>query len=124
MKQHSVKRAAWAFMAIGFLASCQPKDGTTVRRSETIPVVVINPTNIEFPRSYVADIQAVQFVEIKPKVEGFVQEVLVDEGQLVEKGQPLFRLSSENYAEAVKEAEANYRQAQVELEMANYEADR
>ncbi|HIZ02194.1 MAG TPA: efflux transporter periplasmic adaptor subunit, partial [Candidatus Bacteroides merdipullorum] len=39
-----------------------------------MPVVVINPTDIEFPRSYVADIQAVQFVEIKPKVEGFVQQ--------------------------------------------------
>lgn len=36
----------------------------------------------------------------------------------------MFKLSSENYAEAVKEAEANYKQALVELEMANYEADR
>ena len=79
---------------------------------------------MELPRSYVADIQAIQFVEIKPKVEGFVQEVLVDEGQLVKKGQPMFRLSSENYAEAVKEAEANYKQTQAELEMANYETER
>ena len=39
-------------------------------------------------------------------------------------GQPLFRLSSENYAEALKEAEANFKQAQVELEMANYETER
>lgn len=124
MKQHCVKGTVLALASIGFLASCQPEGGTTVRRNETIPVVVINPTDIEFPRSYVADIQAVQFVEIKPKVESFVQQVLVDEGQLVQKGQPLFKLSSENYAEAVKEAEANYRQAQVELEMANYEADR
>lgn len=124
MKLHSARKAAWAFVAVALGTSCQSEGGTTVLQSETIPVVVINPTDIEFPRSYVADIQAVQFVEIKPKVEGFVQQVLVDEGQLVEKGQPLFKLSSENYAEAVKEAEANYRQAQVELEMANYEADR
>ena len=107
MKLHSARKAAWAFVAVALGASCQSEGGTTVLQSETIPVVVINPTDIEFPRSYVADIQAVQFVEIKPKVEGFVQQVLVDEGQLVEKGQPLFKLSSENYAEAVKEAEAN-----------------
>ncbi len=124
MKKHFIQGAMLAFTAVGMLASCRSEGDTTARRSETIPVVTIRPTNIEIPRSYVADIQAVQFVEIKPKVEGFVQQVLVDEGQLVEKGQPLFRLSSENYAEAVKEAEANYRQAQVELEMANYEADR
>lgn len=91
---------------------------------ETIPVTLLQPTTIELPRSYVADIQAIQFVEIKPKVEGFVEQVLVDEGELVKKGQPLFRLSSENYAEAVKEAEANYKQAQAELEMANYETER
>ena len=89
MKQHCVKETVLALASIGFLASCQTEGGTTVRRNETIPVVVINPTDIEFPRSYVADIQAVQFVEIKPKVEGFVQQVLVDEGQLVQKGQPL-----------------------------------
>lgn len=108
----------------GLLTSCQAKDSKSIGRNETIPVTIIQPTDIEFPRSYVADIQAVQFVEIKPKVEGYVQQVLVDEGQLVKKGQPLFKLSSENYAEAVKEAEANYKQALVELEMANYEADR
>lgn len=87
-------------------------------------MTLLQPTTIELPRSYVADIQAIQFVEIKPKVEGFVEQVLVDEGELVKKGQPLFRLSSENYAEAVKEAEANYKQAQAELEMANYETER
>lgn len=116
----------WAILSaiVGLLASCQTENKQTIGKNEVIPVTIIHPTSIEFPRSYVADIQAIQFVEIKPKVEGYVQQVLVDEGQLVKKGQPLFKLSSENYAEAVKEAEANYQQALVELEMANYEADR
>ena len=81
-------------------------------------------TTIEFPRSYVADVQAIQFVEIKPKVEGFVQKIYVDEGQKVKKGQPLFQLSSDQYSETVKEAQANYKQAQAQYEMANYEAER
>lgn len=124
MKLFSYEMALLAFAA-GLVASCRSEQHTSAGRSDdSVPVAVINPTDIEFPRSYVADIQAVQFVEIKPKVEGYVQQVLVDEGQLVKKGQALFKLSSENYAEAVKEAEANYRQAQVELEMANYEAER
>ena len=68
--------------------------------------------------------QAIQFVEIKPKVEGFVQKIYVDEGQKVKKGQPLFQLSSDQYSETVKEAQANYKQAQAQYEMANYEAER
>lgn len=109
---------------MGLLSACQSAGNRQVGKDETVPVTVLQPTTVELPRSYVADIQAIQFVEIKPKVEGFVQEVLVDEGELVKKGQPMFRLSSESYAEAVKEAEANYKQVQAELEMANYETER
>lgn len=36
----------------------------------------------------------------------------------------MFRLNSENYLEVLKAAEANYKQMQAELEMANYETER
>ena len=84
----------------------------------------MQPTTIQFPRSYVADIQAIQFVEVKPKVEGFIQKVLVDEGEKVKKGQPLFQLSSEEYSQTVKEAQANYKQAEAQYDMAAYEVER
>ncbi len=108
----------------GILPACQSTGESQVQSDKSIPVTVLQPTTVELPRSYVADIQAIQFVEIKPKVEGYVQQVLVDEGEFVEKGQPMFRLSAENFAEAVKEAEANYKQTEAELEMANYETER
>ena len=72
-------------------------------------MTVLQPTTIDLPRFVCADIQAIQFVEIKARVEGFIREVLVDEGQLVKKGQPMFRLNSENYMEVLKAAEANYK---------------
>ena len=71
----------------------------------------LTTTTIEVPQSYVADVQAVQFVEVKPKVEGFVEAVLVDEGEHVKK-QVLFKLSSAELYEEVKEAQANHKQAQ------------
>ena len=58
--------------------------------------------------------QAIQFVELKPKVEGFVQKIYVDEGHKVKTGQHLFQLSSDQYSETVKEAQANYKQAQAQ----------
>ena len=61
---------------------------------------------------------------IKPKVEGFVEEVLVDEGEHVQKGQVLFKLSSAELYEEVKEAQAHHKQAQAELKMAEVEVDR
>ena len=118
------KRIAFLPFLVGVLPACQSAGENQEQSDKSIPVTVLQPTTVELPRSYVADIQAIQFVEIKPKVEGYVQQVLVDEGEFVKKGQPMFRLSAENYAEAVKEAEANYKQTQAELEMANYETER
>ena len=120
----SIQKVAFLSLLAGVLPACQEAGTNQVRSDGSIPVTVLQPTTVELPRTYVADIQAIQFVEIKPKVEGYVKEVLIDEGEFVEKGQPMFRLSSENYAEAVKEAEANYKQTEAELEMANYEMER
>lgn len=112
------------FAGIGMLSSC--KEGGEVKSGSksSTPVIKLAVTDIEVPQSYVADVQAVQFVEIKPKVEGFVEDVLVDEGEHVKKGQVLFRLSSRELYEAVKEAQANYKQSQAELKMAEVEVDR
>lgn len=108
----------------GLFHSCKQSDNQQVMSDETVPVAILHPTTIQFPRSYVADIQAIQFVEVKPKVEGFIQKVLVDEGEKVKKGQPLFQLSSEEYSQTVKEAQANYKQAEAQYDMAAYEVER
>ena len=119
-----LKKVSFLPLLVGLLPACQSAGESQVESDKSIPVTTLQPTTVELPRSYVADIQAIQFVEIKPKVEGYVQQVLVDEGEFIQKGQPMFRLSAENYAEAVKEAEANYKQTEAELEMANYETER
>ena len=108
----------------GVVSSCSEAQREKVFHTTKTPITRLTPTSIEFPQSYVADVQAIQFVEVKPKVEGFVQQILVDEGEKVQKGQPLFRLSSEEYSVSVKEAQANYKQSEAELQMAEYEAER
>jgi len=114
----------YLFLVACFLISCnQNQENKTGGESSTL-VMKLTSTSIEVAQSYVADVQAVQFVEIKPKVEGFVEAVLVDEGEHVNKGQVLFKLSSAELYEEVKEAQANYKQVQAELKMAEVESDR
>lgn len=118
------KHMACLCLLSSLLGACQQSNNQQVHDNEFVPIAVLQPTTIKFPRSYVADIQAIQFVEVKPKVEGFIQRVYVDEGEKVKKGQPLFQLSSDEYSESVKEAEANYKQAQAQYDMAIYEVER
>ncbi len=112
------------FLITSFFTSCNRSHEKKSGSKNNTLVVKLAATSIEVAQSYVADVQAVQFVEIKPKVEGFVEDVLVDEGEHVKKGQVLFKLSSAELYEEVKEAQANYKQVQAELKMAEVEVDR
>ncbi|MCX7744499.1 MAG: efflux RND transporter periplasmic adaptor subunit [Flavobacteriales bacterium] len=77
-------------------------------------------TNLE----YVADIQAVKNVEIRARVEGYLDHILVDEGNTVKKGQVLFKINDEEYRAAMNKARANLKVAQAEAQSAQIELDR
>jgi membrane fusion protein, multidrug efflux system len=91
---------------------------------ENIPVLELTPKTIEFPKTYVCEIQAVQFVEIRAKVEGYVDRIYVDEGQFVKKGQNLLQLSSLEFNEMVNSANAKLAQAKAEAQAATVEMQR
>lgn len=104
--------------------SCRNTHGSSATSVPRVPVVELTRTSVDVPHTYIADIKAVQFVDVKPMVEGYIREILVDEGQRVRKGQALFRLDAGLFAHAEAEAEANLRQAEAGLRMAQYETDR
>ncbi|WP_220472560.1 efflux RND transporter periplasmic adaptor subunit [Spirosoma foliorum] len=69
---------------------------------------------VDFP----AIIQGEQNVEIRPKVDGFVEAIYVDEGATVKKGQRLFRINAPQYAQDVLTAQAGVRTAQADVSSA------
>ncbi len=90
---------------------------------DAYPVIKIVARDTSYFQDYVADIQAVQKIEVRARVSSFMESILVDEGQQVNKGQLLFTLSSQEYQQelnkaiAVKNnAQADVRAAEVKLE--------
>jgi membrane fusion protein (multidrug efflux system) len=65
---------------------------------------------------YTANLEGQQNVEIRPKVNGFIQKIYVDEGQVVKKGQLLFKLETQTLNQDASAARANVRAAQVEVD--------
>ncbi len=57
-------------------------------------------------------------VDVRSNVEGEIVEILVDEAQKVEMGQPLLRIDEKQILEQKKQAEANFNARQAELERA------
>lgn len=96
-------------------------DNTTPR---VLPVtnVLVKDTNLY--REYVADIQAVQNVELRARVQGFLERIYVDEGQVVKKGQILFKINDEEYRAELAKANANLESAIAEAKAVELEVDR
>ncbi len=89
-----------------------------------IPVTEVVSKDITTQLEYVADIQAVQNVEIRARVEGYLEQIYVDEGKPVKKGQLLFRINDEEYAAALNSAKADLKAAEAELKTAEVELAR
>lgn len=106
------------------IVSCADTATKTTEPNRALTVTELKLQSVSMYKDYVADIQGVQYVEIKSMVEGFVEKIYVDEGQKVYKGDTLFKLTSEHFAEDVRLSEAALRQAEAELKMAEYESSR
>lgn len=72
-------------------------------------------------KEYVAEINALQNVDIRTRIRGFVEKVHVDEGQMVKEGQTLFSISAGEYKEALLSAQAMTKNAIAELKTAEIE---
>ena len=73
------------------------------------PVVEVEPVgtdDIEIYGEYVGRIRAQQFVEIRARVEGFLERMLFEEGTYVRRGQPLFIIDPKVYQARVNKSRA------------------
>lgn len=73
--------------------------------------------------SYVANIEASQKVELRSMLKGYLEKILVDEGQSVRKGQVLFQLNELPFENALKKAVASTKVALAELASVKIEAE-
>jgi membrane fusion protein, multidrug efflux system len=75
--------------------------------------VYSGPATMSF--SFPATIEGEQDIEIRPKVDGFIEKIFVDEGAVVHKGQPLFKLRNPQYEAAVRSASAAVKIAEADV---------
>ncbi|MFZ9300645.1 MAG: efflux RND transporter periplasmic adaptor subunit [Chitinophagaceae bacterium] len=78
-------------------------------------------TDTVYKTEYVAEIHSIQNVEIRARIEGFVEYIGADEGQFVKKGQILFKLNGTAYQQEVKKSKANTKSVTAELKSAEIE---
>ncbi|MCH5216425.1 MAG: efflux RND transporter periplasmic adaptor subunit [Muribaculaceae bacterium] len=106
------------------LSSC---GGSQNQQNAMPPVVVqtitIRPQVAVLNESFPVTIKGKADIDIRPQVSGFITKVLVDEGQVVKKGQPLFEIDKVQFEAAVRSAEAAVTVANSQVAQAKLTAD-
>ena len=104
------------------LAACSTNE--TKEKEEkylvTYPLII----DTAFTKEYVTDIHAMHNVEIRARVNGYIENIYVDEGKPVQAGQILFSISNHHYVEELTKSKALLKSAiadakGAELEMKN-----
>ncbi|GAB3750435.1 efflux RND transporter periplasmic adaptor subunit [Spirosoma pomorum] len=90
----------------------------------TLPVVALKRQNTALHREYVSTLEAVQNVEIRARVSGFLEKIHVDEGQPVRQGQLLFTLNAAEYRAEADKARAAHKNAVANAKTAEVEVER
>jgi membrane fusion protein (multidrug efflux system) len=91
---------------------------------KTYPVMTVEPRTVTLNIQYPASLQGKQNVEIRPRVEGYIEKILIDEGAAVKKGQLLFRLDGAQYEQNVRSAEADIKMATAEVNAAQMQVNK
>jgi membrane fusion protein, multidrug efflux system len=109
-----------AASAVFILAGCGKPGAGGDSGGFAVPVVAVEVQRrpVAEALSLVGSISANEQVEIKPEIDGTVQEILFSEGQRADKGDLLVRLDDSKLAAAVAEAESNFRLSQANFERA------
>ena len=129
------KRVGLLVIPTGFmlllLASCgDNKDqksgagGGPANQVRDYPVLTIAPYTTTLFTDFPATVQGQQNIEIRPKIDGYIEMMYVDEGATVRKGQPLFRISAPQYEQQVRTAQANIKIAEANVNAAQMQVNK
>ena len=113
-----MKKVLMVAAASMLLASCGGGGGRPSFGDNEYPVVTVGTSSTTMQSSYPATIKGVQDVEIHPKVQGFITQINVKEGQTVSAGQVLFVLDNVTYQAQVRQAQAQVNTATASLNTA------
>jgi membrane fusion protein, multidrug efflux system len=113
--------------ALSFSA-CSPEAASAQESTaaKPAPATVAAPVirTVAITQTYPAQVEAIERVELRPRVAGALESVNFTEGARVAKGQLLFRIDRRPYAAALAEAQAALAQAQADAEAALREGAR
>jgi len=113
-------------MTIAISCSNTPKAGQagSAGALKEYPVIAVKTQSTQLFKDYPTKLQGQQTVEIRSKITGYIEQILVDEGASVRKGQVLFRLNANDVQATVRSAEAMVKVAEADIIVAQVNVEK
>lgn len=115
-------------LAVAAFSSCgnnkDKSNGGQTEQALEFKVLELQPRQATLNIDYPASLQGQQNIEIRPKVDGYVEKIYVDEGASVTKGQLLFKISAPQYEQEVRAALAGIKTAEADLALARMQVNK
>ena len=104
----------------------QPKGGQqgNAGKVKEYPVIAVKTQSTRLFKDYPTKLQGQQTVEIRSKIAGYIERILVDEGAFVKKGQILFRLNADDIQATVRSAAAMVKVAEADVKIAEVNVEK
>jgi membrane fusion protein (multidrug efflux system) len=98
------------------LSGCQHSEH--VSHGDAPELEVTNPLrkNLSITKEYVGQIHAIRRIEVRAMERGYIENVFVDEGQKISKGQPMFKLVQNHFLAELDKAVAEANALEIEYE--------
>jgi len=106
------------------VTSCDHEDHDEHEEHTTFLVTTPMRTDTSVVQEYVCQIHAYQHIELRALERGYLEDILVDEGQRVRKGQRMFQIMPTIYQAEYKQAHAKARVAEIEYQNTKALADK
>ncbi len=108
------------------LAACEDNSKQKAKTSPRLSyqVLTLAPRTTTIYSDFPATIQGEDVVEIRPMVDGYLEQIYVPEGGTVKKGQLLFRIKNPQYEQAVITAQAAIKSATADVEAAKMDVEK
>jgi len=122
---HTYKAFFYSFLVfvICLFFSCGGRGTAIENKPKTFSVLNLSPRKVEVNTDYPASILGIQNIDIRPKIDGYVKNIYIDEGATVKRGQLLFSIDAPQYEQDLNTARANIKIALAEVNAAKMQVD-
>lgn len=106
------------------LLSCGNKGEVLQEDQLPYPTETLKKQSAELLSTYPVSIKGQEDIEIRPRIDGFIDEILIDEGAVVKKGQLLFKINSPQAEQTLTTAQASVKSAEAKVNTARINVKR